>query len=511
MEQGIVDTFYVWEASGLVASRQNPGVLWTHNDSGYRGSVFAISTNGALLAVYTIPNVWSGDFEDIEFGPGPSPESQYLYLGDIGDNYSTRASIRVFRFPEPAVYGYQSNNPLSRLVVDAQEITLRYPDGSFNAEALLVDPRNGDLFIATKETNSARIYRATRAELDSGDVTLTFIREISSIRSVSAGDVSADGSLVALRRGGKGELWVRSAAQSIGDVLAGSPITIPLASEPNGEALGFHPTGLGYYTLSEGYSQPLYFYRRTDSRVPRQPQVWIRPGEAWLYDDSGIDRGTDWRGTNYDDSAWSSGPAQLGYGEGDEQTVVSFGEDWLFKNPTTYFRKGFVVSNANGLTNLALRMCFNDGAAVYLNGEEILRRNLAANATWETPAIASNSERENYWLSMPLSPTLLHTGTNTLAVELHRYTSDGPDLSFDLQLSEGAVDLPAHFTGLPQLSDGTCRIGLAGPTGSLAKIETTGDWQVWAPAGQVVLTNGTGVFQEPVSAGDPARFYRIAR
>ena len=200
---GTVQTWDITEASGLVASRQNPGVLWTHNDSGYPGSVFALSTNGALLARYDVPGVSWGNFEDIALGPGPSPEFQYIYLGDIGDNYQSRETIRVFRFPEPAVYGYQSNSPWMAPVVGAEEITLQYPDGPFDAEGLLVDPFNGDLFIATKMTNSSRIYRATRSELDAGGpVTLTFVREIS-FQKVSAGDVSADGRLIALRRGSK--------------------------------------------------------------------------------------------------------------------------------------------------------------------------------------------------------------------------------------------------------------------------------------------------------------------
>ncbi|HYV30288.1 MAG TPA: hypothetical protein VEO53_04160, partial [Candidatus Binatia bacterium] len=237
------------EASGIIASRQNPGVVWTHNDSGFPGSVFALSTNGALLARYCIPNVFYGDFEDIAFGPGPSPEFQYIYLGDIGDNFSTRPNIRVFRFPEPAVYAYQTNSPVVAWVPGWQEIALTYPDGPFNAEALMVDPLSGDLFIATKLTNSSRIYRATRAELDGGGpIALTFIREISFYK-VSGGDISVDGKLVALRRGGTAWAWVRQSGQSIGDTLGGSGVEIPVATEPNGEAIGFHPTGLGYYTL----------------------------------------------------------------------------------------------------------------------------------------------------------------------------------------------------------------------------------------------------------------------
>src|SRR5262245_44127809 len=140
---GKVTAAEITEASGLIASRQNPGVLWTHNDSSFPGSIFAVRTNGTLLARYTIPNVFFGDFEDISFGPGPSPQFQYIYLGDIGDNDSVRSWIRVFRFAEPAVYSYQEANPGIETVVGAQEIVLRYPDGPFNAEAFMVDPITG--------------------------------------------------------------------------------------------------------------------------------------------------------------------------------------------------------------------------------------------------------------------------------------------------------------------------------------------------------------------------------
>ena len=104
VSQGVVDpiTFHITEGSGIVMSRQNPGVFWTHNDNGWAGSIFAIATNGAYLGRFYIPTVFSGDFEDIAIGPGPNPEFQYIYLGDIGDNSFNRSSIHVYRFPEPA-------------------------------------------------------------------------------------------------------------------------------------------------------------------------------------------------------------------------------------------------------------------------------------------------------------------------------------------------------------------------------------------------------------------------
>jgi hypothetical protein len=510
---GAVATPDIWEASGVVASRQNPGVLWTHNDSGYRGTVFALSTNGTLLGRYTVPEVSTGDFEDIAMGPGPRADREYIYLGDIGDNNTNRTSIRVFRFAEPAVYGYQSNEAVRVTISDAQAIELRYPDGPYNAEALLVDPRTGDLFIATKLTNSSRIYRATRAELDAGGpVELTFMREIS-FRLVSGGDVSRDGSLVALRRNNRASAWVRKPGQSVSDALAGTSITIPVIGqpeEPNGEALGFDPEDSGYYTLSEGFSPTVYYIARTDSGKGAAAQVWIGPGEGWSYQDFGWDEGTEWRGMDFDDSWWKWGPAQLGYGEGVRATELFAGPDESQKTTTTYFRKGFEWGGMTGLSNLVMRICFTDGVAVYVNGIEILRRNLGAGAAFDTLASGSNSAGQNVWLTFPVDPALLRPGENVVAVEVHRFAPEGPDLSFDLQLLEGTVETPARFTGPPEILERECRIAVAGPVGLLVSVDGSEDLLGWGRAGRVILTNGTGIFRETIT-NSRARFFRIGQ
>src|SRR6185503_3525400 len=108
----------------------------------------ALSTNGALLARYSIPNA-VGDFEDMAIGPGPKPGVQYIYLGDIGDNFLNRSQIHVLRFPEPAVYLQQTNNPVTANAEGLQYITLVYGP-SYNSEAMMIDPLTGDLYIATK-------------------------------------------------------------------------------------------------------------------------------------------------------------------------------------------------------------------------------------------------------------------------------------------------------------------------------------------------------------------------
>ena len=103
--------------------------------------------------------------------------------------------------------------------------------------------------------------------------------------------------------------------------------------------------------------------------------IFIPLGATWKYLDDGSDQGTAWRSPAFNDSAWNSGPAELGYGDGDEQTVINGGPagDRLI---TTYFRKTFNVADPAGFSFLKLRLMRDDGAVVYLNGTEIRRGNL---------------------------------------------------------------------------------------------------------------------------------------
>src|SRR5207249_8943135 len=80
-----------------------------------------------------------------------------------------------------------------------------------------------------------------------------------------------------------------------------------------------------------------------------------------------------WKHPAFDDSGWSEGPAQLGYGEGDEATVIPFGPDPNKKWTTAYFRHRFNLADNSDITGVRMRLKRDDGAIVYLNGREAAR------------------------------------------------------------------------------------------------------------------------------------------
>lgn len=175
-------------------------------------------------------------------------------------------------------------------------------------------------------------------------------------------------------------------------------------------------------------------------------------GSVWKYLDTGANLGTAWVAPAFNDSAWASGPAQLGYGDGGEATVVSYGADANNKYITTYFRRAFNVTDAAGFASLTLRVVRDDGVVVFLNGTEVYRNNLPTgtitSTTLASAAIGGADESTFYQAS--ISPALLTEGANVLAVEIHQATANSSDISFDLELTgerplmQIALNAPAH-------------------------------------------------------------------
>ncbi|HUS91547.1 MAG TPA: lamin tail domain-containing protein [Phycisphaerae bacterium] len=166
------------------------------------------------------------------------------------------------------------------------------------------------------------------------------------------------------------------------------------------------------------------------------PVTLIPQGALWRYLDDGSNQGTAWHQPGFNDSSWSAGPAQLGYGEGDEATVVDYGGNSSNKYITTYFRRTFQVTNAWQVSGLTLSLLRDDGAVMYLNGQELPRSNMPAGAIdYQTRASSGvGGGDESTFYQYTIDPALLVEGDNVLAVEIHQNAPNSTDASFDLRL-----------------------------------------------------------------------------
>jgi hypothetical protein len=177
-------------------------------------------------------------------------------------------------------------------------------------------------------------------------------------------------------------------------------------------------------------------------------------GSFWRYLDDGSDQGTAWSATDFNDSSWSNAPAELGYGDGDEATVIGFGGDSTNKYITTYFRRAFVITNLALVPQIYMRMRRDDGAVVYLNGDEVWRNNMANGAvdflTRAFSALGPGVEEILVNRAMGTPPFAV-VGTNILGCEIHQALPTSSDLSFDFELTVRTNELAISVVRGPYL------------------------------------------------------------
>ncbi len=259
---GLIEYDRIKEASGIAASRQNPGVLWTHNDSGDKNRLFALNSKGKHLGVYTIAGVAARDWEDIAIGPGPVEGQHYLYVGDIGDNGREYEYKYIYRIPEPKVDSSQA--PVDTTLFGAETIAVFYPLVNYDAETLMIDPLTKDIYILTKGDTSSHVFRAAYPQsLKRG----TRLEQVATLRLgwVVGSDISSSGNEILVKTYPAIYYWARSSEQNLWQAFDKAPMPLPYIWEPQGEAVGWKSDGMGYYTISEefqGIPAHLYFYPR---------------------------------------------------------------------------------------------------------------------------------------------------------------------------------------------------------------------------------------------------------
>ena len=244
------------EASGLAESAINPGVYWTHNDSGDRARLFAIdAASGALRATFELPSVSATDWEDLAIAPDAEGNDAF-YIADTGDNSAARSSVKVYRVAEPSLPA-AGGAPVTINAGAVSSQRLTYPGGPRDAESLAVGS-DGALTVISKREAQVGVYRLADAQFVGGSSQLSFVGRLPHTWVVGA-SASPDGSFVLIKTTSSVLGYAIASDESVADALVrgGAGVNLPYNAEPQGEAVAASMTGRGHATLSEGISQPL--------------------------------------------------------------------------------------------------------------------------------------------------------------------------------------------------------------------------------------------------------------
>ncbi|MFC9733742.1 WD40 repeat domain-containing protein [Streptomyces roseolus] len=235
----------ITESSGLAASRAHPGIYWTHNDQD-QPRIFGIdSRTGETVATLTMTGVGTPrDMEAISVGPDGD-----IYVGDIGDNLDgSWDHVWIYRFPEPKALKDQT--------VRARQYVVEYADGPRNAEALMVHPKTGRVYIASKNEDGGGLYAGPERLSASG--TNTF-RRIGEVPWVTDGAFSPDGERLLLRSYFSAREYVWKDGRVEGDGTSpGAPF------QGQAESVTYTPDGSAYLFGSEGQGSRVVRVERED-------------------------------------------------------------------------------------------------------------------------------------------------------------------------------------------------------------------------------------------------------
>ena len=170
------------EASGLVASTQHAGILWTHND-GDDGVLYAIHADGAAAGRVEVREKFH-DWEDIATdGEGN------LYLADMGNNERNRKRVMVYRIAEP-------DPAKDDKVKTKHTYKLTFPDEEFDCESLFIRADHGYV-ISKVDGERAALYRFSLKSTSKSQV-LERVCELPIDEPVTAASISGDGQKLAV-------------------------------------------------------------------------------------------------------------------------------------------------------------------------------------------------------------------------------------------------------------------------------------------------------------------------
>lgn len=257
---GIIMDSALQEASGMIASRSNPGTFWVINDSGNEPALYLINEAAALQHTFWLKDLENRDWEDLTFFKDKLSEKNMLVIGDIGDNFSQRDHINIIILEEPELTGATDT-----LVDNFNVYKIKYADGPRDAETILFDPVTNKFYIISKREENVGIFELPEKLSETDTMELKQVSNLP-FQNITSGDITIDGKEILLKTYDSIFYWNRNTDQMIISELSKEHIQVDYKIEPQGESICWNLDGSGFYTLSEkswASQQVLYYYEKS--------------------------------------------------------------------------------------------------------------------------------------------------------------------------------------------------------------------------------------------------------
>ena len=176
---GLIENQELNECSGMAWSTED-NIVWAHNDSGGETRIYGFEPDGTDLGHVNIDIPQMGDWEDMT--RFTLNGESYLLIADVGDNYRWRPQLYLFVVKEPTREALEE-----RQTVTPDWMTVyRYPEGYRDSEGVAVDAEAGWVYLASKRTVPAEIYRVqlkpeSEMTLDSTPITAERVADLTGI------------------------------------------------------------------------------------------------------------------------------------------------------------------------------------------------------------------------------------------------------------------------------------------------------------------------------------------
>lgn len=245
------------EASGLVASRKNPGYLWTLNDSGNPSEIYLLNDKAEIVMTCKLAKTRNRDWEEIFIGPGPKENTPYIYVADIGDNEAKYSWKILYRIEEPLF----TEKKIS--VSEIDKIAFKLSDKERDSETIFYDSISSEVYVISKREKHVNVY--TMPYPFANDTLTAELKSSLPYNNIVAADICPKGDEVLMKTYQEVFYWKRNAGESLIETITRAPVKLNYEQETQGESIAWKKDDSGFYTLSESSHisrAKLLFYQR---------------------------------------------------------------------------------------------------------------------------------------------------------------------------------------------------------------------------------------------------------